>query len=52
MPLLREPRNLDGMLVSLEEKRKFSPAINKFLVAAKFSDSDDDRIDQRIWWNR
>ena len=51
MPLLREPRNLDGMLVSLEEKRKFSPEINKFLVAANFSYSDEKRIDQgtRSW---
>ena len=47
MPLLREPRNLDGMLVSLEQKRKFSPEINKFLVAVKISDQDDERIDQR-----
>jgi hypothetical protein len=47
MPLLREPRNLNGMVVSLEEKRKYSPAMPKILVAANFSDSDDERIDQR-----
>ena len=47
MPLVREPRNLDGMSHSLEEKRKFSPAMKEFLVAAKFSASDDERIDQR-----
>ena len=29
------------------ERKKSSPAINTFLVAAKFSDSDDNNVDQR-----
>ena len=47
MPILREPRNLDWMSLSLEEKRKFSPKIKKKVVATKFSDSDDKSIAQR-----
>jgi hypothetical protein len=53
MPLLREPRNLDGISLSLEEKRKkFSPMIAAFLVAENVSYPVSDRIGQRTEWDR
>ena len=33
--------------LSLDQRRQFFPEINKFLVAATFSDWDDERIDER-----
>jgi len=54
MGLLREPRNLQGMSLSLSllVKRKSSSTIAAFLVEEKISYPVSERIDQRIEWDR